>query len=688
DSQGHSLGLIAVISRRPLQQLACIESILQIYAVRAAAELQRQRSEQSLRNREEQYRAIFEGSADSLVVWSPEFKLVDVNKAFTRLYGDSREEVVGRNLAELLPAAYSASRIEKIRRALAGEEGVLETYSLRKSGEPFEVELRYLPIVYRDQPHVLAIGRDISARKEAEQALRLREEQYRMIFESASDAFVLRNSQGRTIDANPAFYRMYGFTREDIAGNGACPAHFPAEYGEQSEAQVRRALDGHQTHLETIALRADGSRFWVDLRVIPISYRGEPHALQVVRDITERRQAEERRAELESQLRQAQKMEAIGQLTGGIAHDFNNILTSIIGYIVLAGERAQGSDDAKLLRHLEQANIAAQRARDLIGQMLAFARRQRGERRVVALGPVVGQAVQLLRATLPSTIDLDHDAPADDVAPVQADAVQLEQVLFNLCINARDAINGRGRIQVRVSETLAGDTRCASCRQPFEHGRWVEISVGDDGSGIGADVMERMFEPFYSTKDLARGSGMGLAMVHGIVHDHGGHLCVASQPGMGSTFRIMLPPACGVQSQAAAGAVAGEHRRPAVAPMHGRVMVVEDQAMVGDFLFELLEGWGLDVVLERNAEAAAVRLADASELLDVLITDQTMPRLTGLELSRLAAQQRPALPIILCTGDASTFEQAELDLCGVRALLRKPIEPETLRALVRELIRA
>jgi signal transduction histidine kinase/CheY-like chemotaxis protein len=409
------------------------------------------------------------------------------------------------------------------------------------------------------------------------------------------------------------------------------------------------------------------------------SYDADMRAIADQSSDTERRAAEAERERLEAQLRQAQKMEAIGQLTGGIAHDFNNILTSVIGYLVLGQERAGLLGDERLQRQLDKAHLAAQRARELIAQMLAFARRQRGERRALPLAPLVRQTLQLLRSTLPTSVAVNAVLPAEDAGPyVEADAVQLEQVLFNLCINARDAIGESGLIKVRLRE-CSGAYTCASCRAHLPAGRWVELSVADNGCGIAADTLERMFEPFFSTKDVGRGSGMGLAMVHGIVHDHGGHVAVETAPQAGATFRVLLPPAQGERPAAPEAAA----RTAGAGPLAGRVMVVDDEAMVGDFMAELLEGWGLEVVLQRDPVQALAWLQQPEHALDLLITDQTMPQLSGLQLAQRAVGLRPGLPVLLYTGNAEGIDTEQARRHGVRGVLRKPVDAEALRALMR-----
>ena len=371
----------------------------------------RKEAHETLRLREEQYRAIFEGSADALVLWSRDVRIVDVNPAFTAMYGYTRDEIVGSTFGDRLPTLDIARRIRMMQRALEGETGHLETRTIRKSGESFDVEIRYLPILHRGEPHVLAIARDITERRDAEQALRDSEEQYRAIFNASADALVLRDADFRIVDVNATYEAMSGFPRDKVLGIDRVIAN-PPEVAERIRSLHALALAGAPIGLETTLVRRDGTRYDLELRGVPIQHRGAPHVLYMGRDVTARRQEEDRRHELESQLRQAQKMEAIGHLTGGIAHDFNNILTSVMGYMALASERPAAAADARLQSYLEQALLSCQRARDLIQQMLAFSRGRRSEPRPVALRPLVNESTRMLRATLPATIELVYASPA------------------------------------------------------------------------------------------------------------------------------------------------------------------------------------------------------------------------------------------------------------------------------------
>jgi len=522
---------------------------------------------------------------------------------------------------------------------------------------------------------VLALTHEITARKEAEDALRTSAEQYRAIFNASADALVLWSSRSQRIDVNPAYERMFGYTREEAIGGDRAREITP-EHRQRQEDIVARTLAGEHCREEIETFRRTGERFPIEVRTIPIRHRGEPHVLAMIRDLTERRRVERERARLEAQLLQAQKMEAIGHLTGGIAHDFNNLLTSIVGYVTLAAERSAGND-AKIERYLEQAELSCGRARDLIQQMLTFSRGGRGEPHPLALSSLVRESVKLLRSSLPSTVELRTELD-DDVPPVLLDPVQLEQVLMNLAINARDAMHSSGRLTIAVRRRASMPGVCTSCRANIA-GDSVELAVEDTGPGIAPGVQERMFEPFFTTKPVGQGSGMGLATVHGIVHEHGGHVVVDSAPGAGAAFRVLLPALAShdaLEMKRADEGVTVPRR-----PLQGKVAVVDDEASVAAFVAELLAHWGLSVATFASAHAALDSLV-AGDGFDLVITDQTMPAMTGVQFARAARELRPDLPIVLCTGYAESTTAADAESAGVAALVRKPIDATELHSIL------
>jgi PAS domain S-box-containing protein len=627
----------------------------------------RKRAEQFLRASEEQYRAIFNAAADALVLRDAGFRIVDVNPAYEQMSGYTRQEVIGLDRVVANPPEIESRMRELHARALRGETVMYETVRVSKDGRKRDVELRGVPMQYRGEPHVLYIGRDISDRKRAEERLIASEEQYRSIFNAAADALVLRDDQARVVDVNPAFLEISGYTREEVLSGNRWIFAGP-EQAPLAREMHSRVIRGESVQFEVEGRRKDGSKLVVEMRAVPIQYRGKPHALGMARDITQRKA-------LESRLRQAQRMEALGQLTGGVAHDFNNLLAAIMGYIVLASERDSAAKDGKLSGYLDQALASCRRARDLIQQMLTFSRGQRASASALALGTAVPEALKLVRSSLPATLEIE--SAIGEAPPVLLDPVQLDQILLNLSINARDAMGGVGRMAVEVRRTaLARKAVCASCRKRFR-GEFVELALGDSGPGIAPQVAERMFEPFFTTKDVGRGSGMGLATVHGIVHEHDGHILVDTAPGAGARFRVLLPMHAGSAQAPDTARTTGSRK----APLSGRVLIVDDERPVAEFMRELLENWGLQAVA-MSSPLGVMELV-TRERWDLLILDQTMPAMTGVNLAREIAAVRPALPVVLYTGNSERLDAGELAAAGVKALVQKPVEPDRLYEVLR-----
>jgi len=678
-SDGQLLGVIAALSRMPMEDEALIESVLKIFAGRAAGEIERRRAEDALRTSEASYRAIFDASEDAILIhdWDTG-AIVDVNPKACRAYGFTATEMLGMVPAQLSsgePPYTEETTLILTARAKAGIPTTVEWHRRNKDGSLHWDEVHIKPAEIAGKRRVIAFTREITARKLAEHALRESEEQYRAIFNASVDGMVLFNSAGQVVDVNEAFAQMHGFGIDELIG-GDCERFVPEDRRDDCKRMVRAALEGRSMHGESVACRYGGSTFDVEAHVVPMQYRNEPHVLAIVRDLTERKREEARREQLEAQLRQAQKMEAIGHLTGGIAHDFNNLLASIMGYVVLAVERQATLGDARLGRYLEQAQMSCERARDLIRQMLTFSRGRRGEPRPLALGAAVRDATTLLRASFPSTVEIRADLDAE-LPAVLIDPVQLEQVLLNLCINARDAMHASGAVRVATGWRRGYRGVCTSCRQSLE-GDFVELAVADTGPGIPASVLDRIFEPFFSTKEVGKGSGMGLATVHGIVHDHRGHVVVESTDGAGATFRVLLPPLDPAIEGSRIGARAPAAAPSAHEPLRGSVLLVDDEAAVLGFMRELLENWGLEVIAIGDPLEARRRVANGEIGFDLVLADQTMPHLTGTELARAIATLRPKVPILLYTGYRDGAPQAELSAGRIRAVLDKPVDPAAL----------
>ena len=677
-ADGRQLGLIAAMNRRPIRNPVLTEALLKIFAVRAAAEIERLRANEALRASEASYRAIFEASEDPIFVhdWASG-AMLDVSPKATEVFGYSREELLRARIGDISsnePPYTEAEAARLIEQAKAQDAPLrFEWRARHKDGHLMWHEVTLKRAAIAGEPRVLASIRDVTARKDADEALRASEAQYRAIFNASAELLVLRDENFRIVDVNPAYEAASGYSRDEVLGADRVIAN-PPETHRTLRQLHDRVLAGEPVQFDIQVLRRDGARLEIELRGLPVLHRGRPHVLWAGRDLTEAKRAEAARAELEAQLRQAQKMEAIGQLTGGIAHDFNNILTSVMGYMTLAAERPSALGDQRLGGYLEQAQTACRRARDLIQQMLTFSRGQRGEPRPVALAPLFADAARMLRSSLPATLELATDF-APGLPPVLLDPVQADQVLMNLCINARDAMNGKGRIRVELRRRRFDGASCAAC-----HGRiggdFVELAVADAGPGVPPQVQVRMFEPFFSTKEIGLGSGMGLSTVHGIVHQHGGHILVETALGGGTTFRVLFPALAGTCAEEPRPSAAG----PVRARLSGRVLVVDDEAMVAAFMRELLENWGLEVTAKTDPLEAREAFARAPAQFDLVLTDQTMPRVTGLELAHAMRGIRSDARVILYSGYAEGISEAQIRDAGIAALIRKPVEPALLFA--------
>ncbi|WP_222948289.1 hybrid sensor histidine kinase/response regulator [Thauera sedimentorum] len=691
DGRGTALGLIAVVSRRPLADARFVESVLKIFAVRAAAELERDRMERELRASEASYRAIFEASEDCIFIHDIDTgAIVDVNPRACRVYGYDHDTLLRMNPGQLGSGEQGYTDEDARRwmaRARDGEVVRVEWRRRNADGSLHWDEVVLKRIRLAGQERILAVTRDITARKVVAEAIARSENRLRATVEAALDCIITMDEDGLIRGFNPAAEACFGHPAQAVLGRSLADTLIPPRHREAHRQGMARFLrEGRGPFIgrrvEVCAQRADGSEFPAELAIAVAEGAEGRLFVGYLRDITAAKRAQEDSARLEAQLRQAQKMEAIGHLAGGIAHDFNNILTSINGYLALAGERQTELGDARLGRYLEQAGLAAGRARDLIRQMLAFSRGQRATLRPLSLSALVAELGRFLGPTLPSSIGFEVD-PGADPACVLADPVQLEQVVMNLCINARDALGGRGAIRVAVERLPVVDAVCASCRAALS-GEFVAVTVSDDGPGVDPAAVERIFEPFFSTKEVGKGSGMGLAMVHGIVHEHRGHVLLDSVPGEGSRFRVLLPAlpgeAAGCEgTRSAAPARGGEQ-------LSGRVLLADDEEMVLAFLRELFEGWGLQVSAEADGAAAARRFAERPDGFDLVVTDQTMPRMTGLELAQAVHRLRPGLPVVLITGYADGIDADRLGQSGV-SVMNKPVDPAALYARLAEVLR-
>ncbi|MEI6667977.1 MAG: ATP-binding protein [Acidobacteriota bacterium] len=511
-------------------------------------------------------------------------------------------------------------------------------------------------------------------RLRADQELRRLNRQHALILDSVGDGIIGVDATGRHTFANPAALRMLGYRTDELLGEGSHSLwHHTRNDGQphlEQDCQIAAAYRDGTVHQATddVFWRKDRSSFAVDYTSTPILEGGSPSgAVVTFRDISEKRR-------LESQLRQAQKMEAIGTLAGGIAHDFNNILGAIVGNTELmmcdlATEHPAQESIGEILK-------ATKRATDLVRQILTFSRQREQQRRTIELGLVAKEALKLLRATLPATITIQTDIVADE-PPVLADPTQLYQVFMNLAANAAHAMreNG-GRLTVRVAPVVI-DAELVGRHPTLRPGPFVLLSVSDTGHGMDADTLDRVFDPFFTTKPLGEGTGLGLAVVHGIVTGHGGAILVRSEPGDGTTFDVYFP---------VAEIVFTEHASVAPVPrgQGQRLLYVDDEPALVMVFKRGLTAMGYQVETHTNPEEALERFASSPDSFDLVITDLAMPGLSGRELARRILDLRPDQAIVMVTGFSGTLTPERARQLRLRAVLHKPLDMADLGRAVHE----
>jgi len=394
----------------------------------------------------------------------------------------------------------------------------------------------------------------------------------------------------------------------------------------------------------------------------------------VLREITERKQAEARQVRLETELRQAQKMEAIGTLAGGIAHDFNNILGAIIGYSELAVMDIGDEDPSQA--HLAEVLRAAKRAKELVRQILSFSRQEEHEPKPIQLASVIDEAMKLLRASLPSTIEIRTHIDSG-AGPILADPTQIHQVMMNLCTNSWHSMNGDGGILEVSLRAVDVDSGFAQTHADLHPGKYLRLMISDTGCGIEPTVIDRIFDPFFTTKAPGSGTGLGLAVVHGVVKRHGGAISVYSESGRGTTFNLYFP----VDETQPSAAVA-ELTTPAKGNGE-RILFVDDEAPLAALGKSMLERLGYRVTAQTNSLDALATFSAQPGQFDLVITDQTMPNLSGAELAKLLLKIRPELPVILATGYSTTINAEKANAIGIREMLLKPNTTQAMGDAIR-----
>lgn len=599
----------------------------------------------------DRYRLLVESVTDyAIYLLDSDGRVASWNPGARRFKGYDDHEIIGQSFERFYTQEDRASGLPRRALRTAELEGRFEAegWRVRKDGTRFWAHVVIDPILNPATRKVLGyakITRDLTEKREADLALKRSEEQFRLLVQGVTDyAIYMLDKEGHVSNWNLGAERIKGYSRSEIVGQ-----HFSAFYTpeDRERGEPQRALDTAirtgSFEKEGWRLRKDGQPFWAHVVIDPIrDDSGEIIGFaKITRDLTDRRKVQEELERSQQALLQAQKIEAIGQLTGGIAHDFNNLLTAVVGSLELVSRQISDPRQASLI---ENAMSGARRGVLLTQRMLAFARKQELTLQAVSLDALIGNLKDLLQRSIGPLVQIETDFPAS-LPPARADQNQLETALLNLVLNARDAMPGGGLIR------LAGrhDAVTALDRHGLAPGDYLRISISDSGAGMDAETLAKAVEPFFTTKGVGKGTGLGLSMVHGMAEQLGGRLAINSVEGEGTTVEIWIPAA----QQAATETLEMPSPAEVVEKPAGRlkVLAVDDDALVLMNTVALLEDLGHEVAEAASAKAALTLLSNG-EHFDLLITDHAMPDISGAQLIAAVSENWPSLPIILATGYA------------------------------------
>jgi PAS domain S-box-containing protein len=617
-------------------------------------------------------RAIIDTAIDGFILIDEAGVVVLFNPACEKLFGYRPDEVIGRNVTLLMPEPYRSEHDGYLRHHLeTGEKRIIgigrEVLGRRKDGSLFPFELAVGEHRQGDTSVFVGVIHDLTQRRASEAGLRESEARFRLLVDSIPDyAIFMLDAEGRVVTWNAGAQKLTGYTPEEAIGKRRDQYYTDADrQSGQPDAALRIAREtGRYVNAEW-RRHKDGHRFWVNVEISAI--RGESGALtgyvNVTRDMTALRQTEE----LQEQLRQAQKMEAIGQLTGGVAHDFNNLLAVIVGNLELLEDRLEEGEDRRLA---QQALRNAVRGAELTQRLLAFGRRQKLKPSRLDANALIAGMEEMMRRSLGEMVQIEI-LPADGLPEIDADGSQLENAILNIALNARDAMPGGGRLIISTVLQIVYEPRPVGDRT-VPPGSYVTIAIRDTGSGMPPDVKARIFEPFFTTKDIGKGSGLGLSMVYGFVQQSGGMIEVDSEPGAGTEFRLLLP---------VPGAAISEEEAPLRC-----VLCVEDNPDVRAMTAALIKTLGY-AVLTAASGPEALAILQRPVPVDLLLTDMMMPGgMGGLALAERAAELRPALPVLFMSGSLGDDALRGTRFAGRARVLPKPVRKTVLSEALIELL--
>lgn len=638
---------------------------------------ERKLAEIALSESEHRLRTITDTVNDAILMIDNDGNITFWNPAAERIFGYTHEDALGQNLHRLLLPTRYLERYEQAfnhfktsgtGRAL---NSTLELAALHKNGQEIVIELSISSLKIQGSWHAVGIVRDISKRKAEEMVLKESEARFKALHDASFGGIVIHD-YSRILECNHGLSELTGYLREELLGMDPFALIAPAWL----EIVRRNDASGFDQSYEAEGIRKDGSIFPLNIRSKTMPYKNEEVRVTEYRDNTDQKRVEKEKDLLQRQLIQAQKIEAIGTLAGGIAHDFNNILGAVIGYAEMARDASEPGSE--IGDYLDRVLEASQRASSLVNQILAFSRQADTQKIILDPIHIIKEVVKLLRASLPATITITVDY-GEDSGAVFADPTQFHQVILNICTNAFHAMERTGgSLTVNVS-------CCEVDRDQLQNfptvlpGKFVRVVIADTGTGIPQELLAKIYEPYFTTKNIGDGTGLGLSIVHGIVNTSGGFITCESVVGKGTSFALYFP----YHDKKVSMDISNDQ---VCASGSEHILFVDDEAILVELGKEMFERLGYTVTVRTSSLEALTTFQNQPDLFDLVITDQTMPGMTGLELGRHMLMLRPDLPIILCTGFSKMVDERLAKANGIKAFAYKPLAKHKMAALIRSVL--
>jgi two-component system cell cycle sensor histidine kinase/response regulator CckA len=632
---------------------------------------ERKLSEKQLMASEIKYRTLFNSLVDAVSILDMEGRFLEVNDAYVERLGYSSEELLNMNVRDINSSENAELVLERLKQLKDGRLKFFEAIHIANDGRRIPVEVGGRGIEYNGIPAVLNIVRDITERKQGEYELRQSDERYRIIIQTAMEGFWLADFQGRLLEVNDTYCRMSGYSEQELLDMNISDLEV-IESSSDISAHVQKVITCGEDFFETCHRRKDGSIFDVEVSVqyLPIE---EQRLVAFLRDITERKKGDI----LQEKLRQTSKMESIGRLAGGVAHDFNNLLTVIQGSASL-GIKGLNKNDP-LYNRLKMIQEASERAEDLTRQLLAFSRKQIIEMKVINLNNLIDNFRKMLSRLIGEDIDL-QTILSNDISNINADAGQMEQIIVNLSVNARDAMPNGGKLTIETANVELDEAYCQT-HADIQPGKYIMLTLSDNGIGMDDAIKEHIFEPFFTTKGVGEGTGLGLAIVYGVVKQHNGSIEFYSELGHGTTFKIYLPiveDKVSVQSK--------ESEKPDLLIGNETILVVEDDGIVREIAVEFLMYLGYKVLSAENGGMALIIAEQHEGSIQLMLTDVVMPNINGRQLAERLQREYPEMKVLYTSGYTGDVIAHHDILDSGLNFIGKPYKLQSLAKKIRDVL--